>query len=301
MTLVAYLLALVLVLLGVGVLLYSFFKNERLSSRRLGLVVELRGLHSSPDTPAKDADLGSLPMNRHGLKIDFRPKTEAELVSPHLVLQQLAAMKANIHAVTEGRDPSDVVVAVGGLGAVPALFLAGMLFDDESAVTIYDWQRDNKRWRLVDGPDDGKRMLPADFSGLEAGVSQIVLAVSLSYPVDLLAVKASLPTLGIVELRSELVQADTYWSNEKQQAIVAAFRSTVQELMQRGITRIHLIVATPASLAIRLGMSYDRRLFPELLVYQYERSCVPPYRWAFKMPTHGLPAATFIETSVATL
>ena len=301
MTLGAYLTAACLVLTGLAVVLYSFINSERLASRRLCVVVELRGLHSSPDTPAKDADLGSLPRQRQGLKIDFRPKTEDELVNPRLALQQLAAMKTNICAASEGRDPSDVAIAVGGLGAIPALFLAGMLIDDESAVTLYDWQRDSKRWRLVDGPDDGKRMLPTDFSGLPEGVREIVLAVSLSYYVDRSAIKASLPLLGVVELRAELVKADTFWSTEKQQAVVTTFRDAVQELMHRGITRIHLIVASPASLAIRLGMSYDRRLFPELLVYQYERSCVPPYPWAFQMPTHGQQAAILVDTPVVSL
>jgi hypothetical protein len=299
MTIGAYCIAAGLVVIGLVVVLTSYVNTERLASRRLCVVVELRGLHSSPDTPAKDADLGSLPRQRQGLKIDFRPRTEDELVNPRLVLQQLAAMKANICAASEGRDPSDVAVAVGGLGAVPALFLAGMLIDDESAVTLYDWHRDIKRWQVIDGPDDGKRMLPADLSGLPEGISEVVLAVSLSYSVDLSAIKASLPLLRVVELRAELVKADTYWSTEKQQAVVTAFRDVVQELMQRSITRIHLIVATPASLAIRLGMSYDRRLFPELLVYQYERSRVPPYPWAFQMPTHGQPAATLVETPVA--
>lgn len=299
MALGAYWAAAGLVVSGLLVVLYSFINSERLASRRLCVVVELRGLHSSPDTPAKDADLGSLPRQRQGLKIDFRPRTEDELVNPRLVLKQLAAMKANIRAASEGRDPSDVSVAVGGLGAVPALFLAGMLIDDETAVTLYDWQRDSKRWRLVDGPDDGKRMLPADYSGLPEDANEVVLAISLSYSIDISAIKSSLPRLGVVELRAEQVRADTYWSTEKQQAVVTAFRDSVQELMQRSITRIHLIVATPASLAIRLGMSYDRRLFPELLVYQYERSCQPPYPWAFQMPTHGQPEATFVETSAA--
>lgn len=56
---------------------------------------------------------------------------------------------------------------------------------------------------------------------------------------------------------------------------------------------------SPDSLSLRLGMSYDRRLMPELLVYQYERTCTPPYPWAFAMPTHGKPDAILVVTTKA--
>lgn len=294
MTLTAYGMGALLFVIGLVLVMRSFIANERQVSRKLALVVELRGLHASPDTPAKDADLGRLPGRRLGLLLDFRPKSEAELVDPAFALQKVSSMKGALQTHADGRDPGDVAVAVGGLAAVPALFLAGMLLDDESSVTLYDWHRDSKRWRLIDGPDDGKRLMPVDYSSLSAGATEVVLAVSLSYAVSLSAVKSSFPTLGVVELRAEEIVADKYWSSEKQQAVVAAFRAVVQELLHRGVHRIHLVLAAPASLSLRLGMSYDRRLMPELLVYQYERTCSPPYPWAFAMPTHGKPNATLV-------
>jgi hypothetical protein len=283
-----------------GILVFAglivVFLDIRRTSRKVAVVLELRGLHSSPDTPAKDANL-CLPGQKIWQPIDFRPKDESELVDPSFALQRLMAFKSVLQTHAGGRDPNDVAVAVGGLAAVPALFLAGLLLDDESQVTLYDWQRDKKRWQLVDGPDDGKRMMPADYSQLPAGTTEAVLAVSLSYQVDLPKVQATFPTLGVVELRAEEVAADRYWSSEKQEAVVSSFRAVVQELLHRGVTRIHLLLAAPASLSIRLGMAYDRRLLPELLVYQYERSSTPPYPWAFAMPTHGKPDASLVVTA----
>jgi hypothetical protein len=281
-------------LVAVGALLVVV--DFRRTSRRVAVVLELRGLHSSPDTPAKDANL-RLPGQKIWHPIDFRPKSESELVDPSFALQRVTTFKNVLQTYAGGRDPSDVSVAVGGLAAVPALFLAGVLLDDESQVTLFDWQRDKKRWQLVDGPDDGKRMMPADYSQLPAGATEAVLAVSLSYQVDLPKVQATFPSLGVVELRAEEVAADRYWSSEKQEAVVSSFRAVVQELLHRGVTRIHLLLAAPASLSIRLGMAYDRRLLPELLVYQYERSSTPPYPWAFAMPTHGKPDASLVETA----
>ncbi len=299
MTVAAYGLGALLLVIGLVLVVYSFVTNERQASRKLALVVELRGLHASPDTPAKDADLGRLPGHRLGLLLDFRPKSESELVDPSFALQRVLSMKGALQTHADGRDPGDVAVAVGGLAAVPALFLAGMLLDDESAVTLYDWHRDSKRWRLIDGIDDGKRLTPVDYSSLSADATEAVLAVSLSYAVNLSAVQPSFPTLGVVEMRAEEVIADKYWSSEKQLAVVAAFRAVVQELLHRGVVRIHLVLAAPASLTLRLGMSYDRRLMPEMLVYQYEKTCTPPYPWAFAMPTHGKPDATVVMTAKA--
>ncbi len=300
-TLTAYGLGALLVVIGLVLVVYSFVANERQASRKLALVVELRGLHASPDTPAKDAELGRLPGRRLGLLLDFRPKSEAELVDPAFALQKVSSMKGALQTHADGRDPGDVAVAVGGLAAVPALFLAGMLLDDESAVTLYDWHRDSKRWRLIDGPDDGKRLMPVDYGALRTGATEVVLAVSLSYLVSLPTVQAAFPALGVVELRAEEVVADRYWSSEKQEAVVKSFREVAQELLHRGITRIHLVLAAPASLSLRLGMTYDRRLLPELLVYQFEKSSTPPYPWAFAMPTHGRPGAILVRTPAANL
>lgn len=132
---------------------------------------------------------------------------------------------------------------------------------------------------------------------LVGNAAEVVLALSLSYPVDLNGVRRTFPDLPVVQLRAEEIRADVYWSAEKQQAIVAAFRGAVQHLMERGVARIHLVLASPASLAIRLGMTYDPRLMPELLVYQYERTNPVPYPWALRMPHHGDASASIITTA----
>lgn len=290
---VAYGIGVLLIVVGLVVYLIDFWRESRKNSRQIAIVVELRGLHSSPDTPAKDADLGPLPSNRNWVLLDFRPSAEGERVSPKLLLQKLATLKSSVETLSAGRDSSDVSVAVGGLAAVPALFLAGMLLEDESRITIYDWDRNSGHWRGIDGLDDGLRTLPLDVSELTLMQDEVVLAVSLSYPVDIPAVRKAFPGISVSHLQAELLRTDVYWSEEKQRAIAASFRNAIQQLMEKGIRRIHLILASPASLAIRLGTTYDERLMPELLVYQYERTDPVPYPWAVRMPDHGsaIPSA----------
>lgn len=290
----AYGVGVLILLSGLVITIYHTFSEARHNARKRAYIVEIRGLHASPDTPAKDADLKGLPTFRESVRLDFRPKSEAELVDPVLALQKVSGMKAHLQTFADGRDPSDVAVAVGGLAAVPALFLAGLLLDDESAITIFDWDRETKRWRLFDGPDDGRRLLPWDFGTLPSGTSEVVLLASLSYSVNDAAVQAAFPSTPLVHVRANGGAPDKFWSLAKQQAVAAQFRQVIQELMQKGVGRIHLVLAAPAGLSIRLGMTYDRRLMPELLVYQYERSATPAYPWAFLMPTHGKHQAELV-------
>lgn len=283
----AYCIGALLIAIGLVVYLLDFWRESRKNSRQIAIVVELRGLHLSPDTPAKDADLGPLPSNRNWVLLDFRPSAEGERVSPKLLLQKLSTLRSSVETLSAGRDSSDVSVAVGGLAAVPALFLAGMLLEDESRITIYDWDRNTGHWRGIDGPDDSHRTLPLDVSELTLNQDEVVLAVSLSYPVDIPAVRNAFPGISVSHLQAVLLRTDVYWSEEKQRAIAASFRDAIQQLMEKGIRRIHLVLASPASLAIRLGTTYDERLMPELLVYQYERTDPVPYPWAVRMPDHG--------------
>jgi hypothetical protein len=219
-------------------------------------------------------------------------------VDPDLALEKISAVKRSVETACGGRAKEDVTVALGGLAAVPCLFLIGMLFDDETNIIVYDWDRNQKSWRLTDDLDDGKRMLPLSPSSFPADAKEVVLAVSASYAVDGNAIARTFgQALPVVHLRSEEMLADRFWSAEKQQAYVLAFRDSVQQLMVQGIERIHLVLAAPASLCIRMGMAYDRRLMPNLVVHQYERTAAVPYPWGFQMPTHGHRTATVVRAT----
>src|SRR5690606_27802379 len=138
----------------VGIL--DLVHRRRLESRRKNFVLELRGLHSSPDTPPSASALGLPRWQTETRVIDFRPTREGDLVDPDLALEKLEAMKRDLEGSWRGRARDDVSLSVGGLAATPCLFLAGMLLDDESSIVVYDWDRRTKEWRLADGPDDGK-------------------------------------------------------------------------------------------------------------------------------------------------
>src|SRR5690606_1883622 len=91
LTIVAYVVGVLLIVVGLGMALVDYVRGVRRDARRMAIVIELRGLHSSPDTPARDAELGSLPTYRQWIQVDFRPRGDGERVNPELLLQRVAA------------------------------------------------------------------------------------------------------------------------------------------------------------------------------------------------------------------
>lgn len=265
------------------------WRDERRERRKLLVVVEVRGLHSSPDTPAKDVIKPAFRGQRHSVLVDFRPSQAGELVNPELMLSKIKGMKLNVESAVQGRDMSDVSVAIGGIAAVPGMFLVGMLFEDESKFERYDWNRDLVNWKMIGSLDDGNRTHPLEIPLLTASNTDVVLAVSASYLVDESAVAGAFPGLPVARLSAEKIQANSFWSEEVQTAFATEFRNAVQELLHHQVKRIHLVMAAPASLTLLLGSTYDERLHPELVVYQYEKSSVPPYPWGVLLPSHGTP------------
>jgi len=293
----AYALGVLLIFLGIGLLIRQVALDIRKEKRQILIVIELKGLYGAPESPAKDVIMRDFLGQRQSIVLDFRPQRNGELVDRQAVLQKLNGLTTTIEVLAAGRDPADVFLAVGGLAAVPALFLTGVLLDDTANIKIFDWNRNAKVWSVPDGPDDGKRLHPFDTSGLPASVEDVVLVVACSYHVDGADVTEAFPRYPLVRLDAEEHLADRFWSEDKQAVFVNAFRDAVQQLMNMGTKRIHLVLAAPSSLVIRMGMAYDRRLHPNLVAYQYERSLRPAYPWGLVMPPDGQHQATLIETS----
>ena len=292
---------LTLIVVGVGltfaaigaIILVADHRRER---RRRLVVIELRGLHASPDSPAVEKVVPTFRGDRRHLPIDFRPQGLEGRVDSAFLLERVSSMRAALHTLVDGADKRDVQVAIGGLAAVPALFLAGMLIDDESHVHLYDWDRSVKCWRALDGADDSVRFLPPEGVPPAGAAEEAILVVEASYAVNQADVTASFASsLPVVRLRVETPLADRFWSEQKQAELVAQFRDAVQQLSAVGVRRLHMVVAAPASLSIRLGMCYDRRLFPDVAVYQVEKGMPKPYPWGLQMPTVG-SSASIVKT-----
>lgn len=289
----AAIIAILMIIIG-GLLIW---RDERRERRKQLIVVEVRGLHSSPDSPARDAIKRSFRGERHPILVDFRPSQSGELVNPERMLNSIHGMVLNMESAAKGRDMSDVSVAVGGIAAVPGMFFIGMRMEDESVVERYDWDRDLRSWKMIDAFDDGNRPLSLKVPTVLPPHEEVVLAVSASYRTDDAAIANTFPGLPVIRLEASKIEVNSYWSQEVQLHFAKAFRSALQELLDKQVRRIHLILAAPASLTLLLGSTYDERLHPEIIVYQFEKSSTPQYPWGILLPNHGSAKPMVIRTA----
>ena len=256
-------------------------------ARRRVLVVELRGLRDTGGSSLAAALPRQLRGRREQLLVDLTQGGDGAILDPHRALAQLSTLAVALKHREGGTDRREFAVAFGGLAPVPFTFLAGMLIDDEGEVVVMDWDRYGERWRTLDGVDDGERFEQSGLEAIGPGIAEVVLAVSVSYRVDFDGIKRKLGDLPTVRLELQEGTTEHHWAATKQSALSKQFLTTAIGIANRGVRRIHLVLAAPSSVVFHFGRVYDRRNLPRLVLYQYQRDEDPPFPWGVVMPKSG--------------
>jgi len=275
-------------LVGLVMVVMTFRREWTDGDSRRVLVLELRGLVDTSDRPLLGSLPRSLPGQRRDCLVNVRPLLSAQPPQVEEALKELEHVRRELRQVRGDTSRENVTVVAGGVMQVPLQFYVGTVLDDEGAVQLYDWERTQKRWQPLTQGDDGSRF---QISGMDAaaGALEVVLAVSASYRVAVADIATTFPDLPLVHLASENPLPNTSWSEVTQAALAQQFLQTLGVLANRGVTTVHLILAAPASLSIRLGMAYDGRNMPGLRCYQRETGQFPPYPWSVQMPRDAQP------------
>ncbi|KAA0686238.1 SAVED domain-containing protein [Azospirillum brasilense] len=272
-------------------------REGRANARKRVLVIEQRGLLRGTDSPLRDAVPEALIGHRRAIPVDLTPFVhDGRVTDPERALAKTKLIRHDLETAADDADRADVSIVYGGVAPVPMTFLAGFLIGDEGAITIMDWMREPGRWRPLDGIDDGDRFKLDGLDDVPRGTADVAVAVEVSYKLDEPGFRLSTGNMPLVRIYLPQGRPDCHWSEEKQQALVSDFLAAMVALEGRGVRRIHMTVAAPNSVVFRLGRAYDNRNLPELLVYQYERSAMPPFPWSVRMPTHGVPEAALVRT-----
>lgn len=261
------------------------FREHSTSSKKSVVVIEGRGLRDDDGNPLINALGAEFPKNRISILLDLRQNLDGKIVSPETLLPKVGTTKELLNQVNRGKGRENVSVVYGGLTAVPFTFLTGVELDDESEISIFDWDRTAESWRQLDADDDGKRLSAPDLQTL-GETENVVLAISVSYPIsdDDIATSFDYP---IVRAELDGASSNSHWSTSKQSALADQFFEISKELSAKGIKNIHLILAAPNSVTFQFGRRYDKRNLPNLVVYQYERSHELKYPWGIQMPIGG--------------
>lgn len=269
------------VLIAIGLWFsWQLFQDQR---RKRVIAIELRGLTQSVDTPLDLAIPRRVLGARHVLLIDVRNQIDGTKTQRQAAIDLVNLLPQQLKLAKDGRDRSDLAVYAGGLAPVPVLFLAGTLIASESAIHWMDWDRKELRWiSPKEGVDVGE-LAPVDFTSVNG--DEIVCAMSISYPIDRNELTVSLPNLPIVEVKLEGAYPGRVISEASIQNIMQQFMHTVTTLQGMGIRKIHLALAAPSVLTMRIGSCYAPRNMPAMIVYQYQRAQTEnPYPWGIEMP-----------------
>lgn len=274
-------------LIGLGMVIWTFLAEAAETDVSRVLVVELRGLIDTADQTLMKAVPKSIKGLRVDCFIDVRPQLMGATPNVQGALEEISHLGRQVRLARGDTARKNVRVIAGGVLQVPLLFYAGALMDDEGKVTLFDWERSTGQWKQLLEVDDGVRFQVTGLDETSASNSAVV-AVSASYKVDFEGIAATFPDLPVVHLGLAEPRLNGLWSEETQAALANQFLQTLAGLRNRGVRTVHLVLAVPSSLALRLGSVYDHRNMPDALCYQRERSQEPAYPWSVRMPTDAL-------------
>ncbi|MBJ7539918.1 SAVED domain-containing protein [Marinomonas transparens] len=262
---------------------YQIFRDERKrNEKKKTIVLEQRGLVDTSDTPLYEFVKNKCSWQVDSIVNDIRERIIDNVITrPDLALVKLSHIKTSISEKTAQYAASDISIAYGGIFPIPFSFYAGYLLDDESQITRFDWDRDLSSWRELDEGDDGEEFV---IERPERTAKTVVLAVSISYPVDRLAISTVFPDQPIHYLSLPSLDRNNHWAKGKQDRLSGDFFEYCKSLLGLGVENIHLILASQNSIAFRLGQTYDKRNLPNISVYQYERHQSIKYPWCLRIP-----------------
>jgi len=282
--------------IGLVLVIDSYVRERRETDVNCVVVVEMRGLVDTSDQPLIKAAPSALVGRRLDALVDVRQLLTGPTPNIGEALEEIGHVRRTVRKASGDTARAHVKVLAGGVMHVPLLFYAGTLFDDEGKVVLMDWERTAGRWCELNRVDDGSRFV---IHGLDTLVpaSDVVVAVSASYPVSLSDIATTFSGLPVVHLALAKPQPNTLWAEGTQAALTQQFLETLADLAGRGVQTVHLVLAASATLSIRFGMAYDHRNMPDLRCYQRERDHVPPYPWSIQMPTATQPVG-YLETPV---
>ena len=258
-------------------------RNEmRLLEKRKTIVIEQRGLLDTKDQSLAEHIKQTKKVFVDLVLVDIRERLIDNVVTrPDIALEKVLNLSLTLKEKTNSHSVSDIVIVYGGIMPVPFTFVTGYLLDDESKIEVYDWDRDESAWRELSDEDDGQSF---EIERVNYGNEKsAVVAVSMSYPVDRVAINTSLPSVPQHHLKLRDKNRNNHWSKQKQDRLAGEFFEYCKQLQDDGVEHIHLVLAAQNSVAFRFGQYYDKRNLPPITVYQYERSNAMKYPWAINI------------------
>ncbi|MNN13131.1 hypothetical protein D3C81_1261520 [compost metagenome] len=181
----------------------------------------------------------------------------------------------------------DVDVEIFPLSPIPLLIHVGTLISDTVPATVYQYDREQEIW-VTNKPRDSQQaqVLILDSPLTSKDDSNIlVVAVSVSALIDSKDINEVIDVpFDLLEVKIENPEIDKVLYREDLKLIQKYFRKSVEtQLQKKRYREIHLFYSGPAGLAVEVGRSINSRMWPDVVLYQYNARSVPRYQKTFKV------------------
>ncbi|HEJ7891022.1 TPA: SAVED domain-containing protein [Serratia liquefaciens] len=293
--------AILIILGGFIWLLIDAYQKAKIAVRKKVVVVEGRGLRKVATTPLHKVVAKHFSGKIDPLTIDITQRLrDGEVIYPQDTFNNnIKTIVSNIATRIDGIDHQDLTLVYGGFLPVPFTFYLGAILDDNGPVSVFDWDRAQEKWCLIDNNADDDH---ADFRIVEESQEHaptpedVVLAVSVSYLADIAGIRRTFPHYPVSHLALDDMTFGNHWSLSKQSRLALQFTEYAKQLTAQGAKRIHVVLAAPSSIALNFGRRYDNRNLAQAFVYQYEKNHDIAYPWAVEIPGHGKPEGSVFMT-----
>lgn len=265
------------------------YQHERKDTdRKMIIAIEQRGLLPDPNSPLWQSVQSFSKGQVQELLVDHTPYMKDGIVTdPESALAEVQTIRHDIQRIASGGNRPDVSIFYGGVSPVPLTFLAGYLCDDENHITIIDWHRMSRSWQLIEDNDNGLVATVPSLEGIPRDTKEVAVLVEISYRIDERAVEEAVGDIPQIRCSLDIPKPDCHWSQEMQINVAQSFLQTMGMVESLNVQKVHLFIAAPNSLVFRLGSTYDRNLFPNAVIYQYQKDATPKHPWAVELPEQG--------------
>ncbi|WP_161594315.1 SAVED domain-containing protein [Paenibacillus sp. CFBP13512] len=174
------------------------------------------------------------------------------------------------------------VAEVYAISPIPLLIHLGSLLSDTVPLTVYQYDRENEYWVNKTPTTIELEELIPNFSFVDNKSKELVVTISISGIVteeDVHVILGKDKDQFNIVIENPHIKRLLY--SEQVQEIQKIFKDKVEALhLQKRYDLIHLLYTGPAGLAIELGRSINKNMWPEVAVYEYKYRESPSYHYA---------------------
>jgi hypothetical protein len=280
--------------LGVVLIIFGTIGERFATKKKTAPVVALR--HQSFDGLTRALASQDLPSDLTASEIKPMEIDQTSFYRNGLMEDPAAAMRQQDRVATQLqahiKAHPDVMVAYHGKAHIPYAFAAGYAAQADVPAILYELNRKNGDWILLEKDGGGDLGLTVERSGEPVRGGDAVIRISISYPVGLPevleVVAAPQPD---IHIRIRELRIDAVSSRAQADEIANAFRKVLDDLHNSATrpARIHVFCAAPMSVVFSLGRRVSPTIHPPVIIYNYSAAATPRYAWAVQVNGAGAP------------